>query len=195
MTTPAQQAHAICGLFAPLVLLSLGGCKPAPQVEKRPQSVVAKASPKKEAVVKPDVAAAAPSASACKETASPFDVHGDGTKAGVVRHFRAGTVFSTAGGEGGTTSLKLVGLRDGKLRLTRLRKPWGETDAATAGAKQAPITIAAGEDGAFTTEQTGTTVETEGKSVVQRGAYRITAAGAGCFRVELTADIPPYAGE
>ena len=149
-------------------------------------------SPQPPAVV--PIAAPAPAPPECRRAdAPPFEVHGEGARAGVVRWYHTGAVFSRTGGEGGTESLVFGSTTPQELTLQVRSEPWkdsGRRKTTTRGK-----TVRAEHDGTFSVSQVGMTVSYEDHKQTQRGRYRIAHLGEGCFRVQLTHAIPPFEGE
>lgn len=186
LPSPARKPHKVLERHVQPKETSTGaqetpqGAANAPVKAAQKEAAPKKAAPKKAAPAKPD----------CSSAAGPFDVHGEGTKGGVTRHFRIGAPFSVAGGEGGKVALSVVGIERETLIVARNKTPFGGKKTTS---ERQRYGRAVG--GGFTLRHSGATVQFEDKTVQQQGHYRVNALSKDCFEVRLLADIPAYQGE
>lgn len=125
---------------------------------------------------------------------SPFNVHGEGTKAGTTRYYRKGMTFSEWGSEGGSEAVSFVGTERENL-LIRIRVG----SSGVVGKiryRNTEKLLKPSADGSYRFVHQGYSVgESEETLKPQEGKYRIELRGTDCIQVRLLNTIIPYEGE
>lgn len=126
--------------------------------------------------------------------ATPFDVHGEGTKAGTTRYFREGMTFSEWGSEGGSEAISFVRLDGSNLLIRTKAGSSGVVGKVRYRSTEKILKPAA--DGSFRFVHKGYSWgESDETMKPQQGKYRIELRGTDCIQVRLLSAIVPYEGE